>query len=330
MARISRKAGAIAGVVVVAAVGIAAAIAMTNGVSERSLRAASEDALRRGARSFAALERSDVAMLSAQVDALLARPELMQLFAQRDRQKLLTWAAPIFQSRLQKLGITHWYFLDPEPKRTCFLRVHAPELHDDVVDRDTFSQAIATHEVGAGKELGKTAFALRVVKPIRVGEAVVGYVELGEEIDHFLERMKADTGDDYALFIEKRRVDRGELARVQGVDRWGDHPDLVLVDSTVWNERLVDPGIPAALLPADGRMLGEWKEGPRTFAGGAFPVRNSAGVTVGALFVRHDVTRVRREVEASRNRAFSIGSLVTLALAAICVAFVAGACRREG
>jgi Double sensory domain of two-component sensor kinase len=330
MAKLSKKTGAIAGITVAAAAGIAAAIALTGGVSDPSVRAASEDALRRGALAFSALERSDVEKLSSQLDALLARPELLELYRARDREKLLAWASPIFRSLQAKQGVTHWYFLDPEPARTCFLRVHAPELHGDVVNRDTFSQAIASHDVGSGKELGKTAFALRVVKPLRAGDAIVGYVELGEEINHFLERMKADTGDDFGLLVDKRLIDRAELARLQVVDRWADHPDVVLVDSTVWNERVVDLGVPVAQLPAEGRMLGEWADGSRTFVGAAFPVRSAAGVAVGALFVRHDITEMHAQVEASRNRAFSIATMVTVALAAVGIAFVAGARRGDG
>jgi hypothetical protein len=33
----------------------------------------------------------------------------------------------------------------------------------------------------------------------------------------------------------------------------------------------------------------EWQEGPRTFAGGAFPVRDAQERIVGAVFVRHQI-----------------------------------------
>ncbi len=66
-----------------------------------------------------------------------------------------------------------------------------------MVDRATLTKAIETKGLGAGKELGKTAFALRVVRPwFGQDGKLLGYLELGEEIDHFLGRMKAQTGDD--------------------------------------------------------------------------------------------------------------------------------------
>lgn len=248
-------------------------------------------ALRKGAAAFARLEQEDVAMLSRALDALQADTALVELFRARDREGLLARALPAFEELKRLKHVTHWYFLDPEPARTCFLRVHAPQLHGDVVQRETFSQAIATQRIGYGKELGKTAFALRVVKPIFVGKQVVGYMELGEEIDHFLERMRAETGDDYGVLVDKAHVDRKELARVRGEDRWDERPEVVLVDSTIWTEQIIELGRPLAQIPDGGVLIGTWRVGARQFVGGAFPIRDARGRIAGALFVRHDLSR---------------------------------------
>ncbi|BDG01244.1 hypothetical protein AMOR_02400 [Anaeromyxobacter oryzae] len=245
--------------------------------------------IRLAAHSFDALERKDIETLSRALDTLVADRALIDAYRARDRAGLLALAQPRFQQLKAELHVTHWYFLDPEPVPTCFLRVHAPETHDDVVRRDTLAKAIATHGMGAGKELGVTAFALRVVKPIRDGDAVVGYMELGEEIDHFLVRMKEQTGDDYTLVVDKQHVDRKELARVRGQDRWDERPEVVLVDSTCPSARPMSIGVPLAKLPARGRVTGEWSEGKLRYVGGAFPVLNAGGHVVGALLVRHHV-----------------------------------------
>lgn len=247
--------------------------------------------VRRAAAAYAELERVDVAMLSRELDALMADPALVEPFRARDRERLLAVARPRFEALRKKHNITHWYFHEKEPARTCFLRVHAPAIHGDLVGRETLSQAIATQKVGAGKELGKTAFALRVVKPIRAGGQLLGYMELGEEIDHFLHRMKAATGDDYALFVDKARIDRRELARIHGEDHWDDRRDVVLVESTLphADERSAEIGVPLRLISDDGNALGETRAGGSAYAFGAFPVRDAANRIVGALFVRHRV-----------------------------------------
>jgi hypothetical protein len=246
-----------------------------------------EASVRLAAHSYEVLERKDVERLAAALDVLVADPGLVEAFRARDRDRLLALAQPRFERLKAELSVTHWYFIEREPARTCFLRVHAPATFSDVIRRDTLSQAIATGRMGAGKELGKTAFALRVVKPIRLGGEVIGYMELGEEIDHFLGRMKEETGDDYAVLVDKAHIDRKELARVRGEDRWNERKELVLIDATMPSASRADVGVPLAALPRQGRVTGEWAEGGLRYVGGAFPISTAAGHVVGALFVRH-------------------------------------------
>jgi len=269
---------------------LAAALAACAGpAAAKESRRAAEEAVRRGAASFEKLERADVDMLSRELDKLVADPALLGPYLARDREKLLAAAKPIFEALKTRDQITHFYFLDPPPARTCFLRVHKPEQFGDVVGRDTFSAAIATGKIGHGKELGKTAFALRVVKPIVKDGKVAGYMELGEEIDHFFDRMKQQTGDDFGLLVDKGHVDRQELARIRHDDRWDERPEVVLINSTMWDERHIAVPVPLAKLAAAGAMVPDWQEEGRTYAGGAFPVKDAAGHVVGALFVRHKV-----------------------------------------
>jgi hypothetical protein len=252
---------------------------------------AAPESVARAAAQYAALEKAEIAKLSKVLDELIADPAFIAPFKERNREKLLAAARPRFNKLKTTQGITHWYFLDPEPARTCFLRVHQPATFGDVVGRATFSQAIATKEIGAGKELGKTAFALRVVKPIKSGGAVIGYMELGEEIGEFLVQMRKQTGDDFALLVDKKRVDRAELAKVAGEDRWDERPDVVLIDSTFWNEKLLNLPTTFDKLPDGGARAGEGAAGEKKYVDGAFPVRDAAGQVVGALYVRHPLPK---------------------------------------
>ncbi|HEX9399529.1 MAG TPA: cache domain-containing protein [Anaeromyxobacter sp.] len=245
-----------------------------------------KDALARSAAAFTAMERAEVEKLSTALDALIADPAFVEPFRARDRARLLAVARPRFEKLEAEQLVTHWYFIEPEPSKTCFLRVHSPDTFGDVIARDTLAAAIATKQVGSGKELGKTAFALRVVKPIRVAGEVVGYMELGEEIGHFLARLKAQTGDDFAILADKGRIDRKELAKLRGEDRWDERRDVVLIESTVWNEATVDLGAALEKIPDGGTRIPAWIDGSGRYVGGAFPVRDAANRLVGALFVR--------------------------------------------
>jgi hypothetical protein len=267
-----------------------ALLAATPAARAAAASQAAPEPLVRAAARYAALEKQAIGRLSRVLDELIADPTFVGPFQARSRDQLLAAAQPRF-ARLKAEGITHWYFLEPEPARTCFLRVHQPETFGDVVSRQTFTQAIATHKLGAGKELGRTAFALRVVKPIKVGGAIVGYMELGQEIGEFLVQLHQQTGDDYGLLVDKRRLDRGELAKVRGEDRWDERPEVVLIDSTIWNEQLLTLPAPLAELPEQGLTAGEGRVGDRRFLDGAFPVRDAANQVVGALYVRHQLPK---------------------------------------
>jgi hypothetical protein len=256
-------------------------------------RAASppDPAVAASAAAFAALEKQEVERLSKVLDELLAEPAYLAAFQERNRDKLLERTKARFSKLQTSQHITHWYFLDPEPARTCFLRVHQPANFGDVVGRETFSRAIATHQVGSGKELGKTAFAIRVVKPMRAGGAVVGYMELGEETEDFVMRLKKQTGDDFAILLDKKRIDRKELARVRGEDRWDERPDLVVIDSTIMNDKQLT--IPPAFdqLTDQGAAAGEGAVKDRKHADGVFPLRDAANRIVGVLYVRHQLAK---------------------------------------
>jgi hypothetical protein len=264
----------------------AAALLLAPASSQARERA--ERAVQRAASAYAELERKEIERLSKEIDLVVADPAVAAAFAARDRTRLLALVKPRFE-RLRAERITVWYFYDSEPAGTVFLRVYDPDRFGDVHTRATLTKAIETKEMRCGKELGSGSFALRVVKPFRSGGKVIGYVEMGEELDHFLTSIKEQTGDDYGVLVDKARIDRARLAAVRGEDRWDERADVVLIDSTMWDEARIDLGMPLAKLPAAGAVVGEWKDGSRTYVGGAFPMRDAGDAVVGAVFVRHRI-----------------------------------------
>lgn len=290
--------------------------------SERAVRFAAEQALAAAASGLAAMERADAEKLDATLSALSSHPGLADAFQARDRARFLALATPIFQELQRTHAVTHFYAHLAD--RTTFVRVHRPELFGDRVERATLTSAAMTGQRAAGKELGATAFALRVVVPWVVGGQTIGYLELGEEMGHFLARLKHQTGDDYALLILKRDgAGRplltpeawGAMEAAQGRPAtWGAFPDFVVVDDTA--------GEPAALADAQvggvragGQLLGEASRGDRTFARGLVPVTDASERQVGGLLVRHDITELRDSMARARS-----GILVTLVAVAILLA----------
>lgn len=150
----------------------------------------------------------DTEKLSAITNMFIAEDDFKPLFITRDREGLYKKALPLYTMLNQTYNITHFYFHLPDG--TNFLRVHNKELHGDNITRETFKTAAVTGKISSGIELGKTSFALRVVAPYHYENKLIGYVEFGEEIDHFVDFLKRTTHDDYAMIAEKDQLSREE------------------------------------------------------------------------------------------------------------------------
>jgi len=314
---------------VVAVLAVALGVAVTGArfagsIFERNVERAGLDALQGANAVFAAQERAEIEKLAATLDALLANDELREAFVARDRERLLAAATPLLSTMRERDRITHWYFHTPGPELQVFLRVHRPRVNGDRVKRVTLARAVETRELGAGKELGKTAFALRAVRPwIHEGE-VIGYMELAEDIQGFLASMKARTGDEYGLLVKKSFLDEAAWATALGTraNTWNDRPDVVVVDTTTFTEGIIDYAGDVSAIPDEGQLLGTVERNERRWVRGIFPVRDATGRQVGGLFVLHDQTAQHMAVRAGYLESFFVLIVLALVAAAIVIGLV--------
>jgi HAMP domain-containing protein len=284
--------------------------------SRSAVRLASQQALSAAARGLEGLERSDVEKLRTAAGLLQAQPGLLEAYLARDREKFLSIAAPIFSDLRKNHDITHFYV--HEPSRMNWVRVHNPAQFGDEIKRITLAKAIDSGDVGAGKELGKNGFALRVVEPWRVDGAVVGYLEMGEEIDHFLGRMRAQTGDDYALVLLKERLDEKAWSAFYEDRRpWGANAEHVVANDTATDPQVL-AGLSVAGLETE-QLLGDVLRDARTHARSLLPIRDAGGRMAGGLVVLHDVTALHASMAQARNVLLAILVAVALGMALILV-----------
>jgi hypothetical protein len=268
--------------------------------------------------AFQAQQAAEVGKLGAALDALMASRELREAFLRRDRPGLQALAGPVLEVLRDRDHISHWYFHEPGPDLSVFLRVHRPELFGDATNRITLRRAADTGEMGAGLELGRTAFALRVVRPWFANGRLIGYMELAEEVDHFLTAMRSRTGDEYGLLVQKRFLDEKGWAAVLGprANTWNARPDVVVVDATGFTEGLAGYDGDVERLPETGRFLGEVLRAGHASIHGAFPVADAAGRRVAALYVVHDFTAHHQAVHGGRRQALVVLLLLALGVAA--------------
>ena len=131
---------------------------------------------------------SDSQLLNALLDPIKKDPVIQQAWLNKDKQALLENSQPLFQQNRSRYRVTHLYFIGLD--QVVFLRAHNPTHSGDLVTRSTMRQASETGKNIQGIELGKYgSFTLRVIHPWHIDGQLVGYIELGEEITHILEKL---------------------------------------------------------------------------------------------------------------------------------------------
>ena len=175
-------------------------------------------------------------LLGSLTDFIESNSLIQQAWLDEDRQALLEAALPVYK-RISKEGrVSHFYFFALD--RTNFLRVHSPQRYGDRINRHTLDEAFSTRDMAWGVELGASGqFVLRVVKPWLIDGQLVGYIELGENIEHLTRRVKRTTGADLVVAIDKRYLEFDAWSEMQEqlgrrVD-WNQFPDKLIIDKTL-------------------------------------------------------------------------------------------------
>jgi flagellar basal body-associated protein FliL len=243
-------------------------------------------------RLFAHLVDQEAKFVNAQMDFLKKDKTLQDLWLGRDREKLLEYAQPIFQSMKSGYRVTHIYFIEPD--KTCFLRVHIPEKFGDKKKIHVLDKVIATGQASFGIELGRYGlFTLRVVHPWVIDGRLSGYMELGMEIEHLTPQLKSALHTDMIFLIDKQFLDRGKweegLALMNRRGDWDQFADSVVIDSTIMD---IPPGVSRHLSEHDEdcRQFLTARAGGRTFFGGCMPLIDAGDRKVGRTVVLIDST----------------------------------------
>lgn len=281
-------------------------------------------AVERSQGAYNLILQGDTKMLSAAMNSLATNASLRQVYADhQDRQKLQEAVQNLYQENKARFGITHLYFIDKDG--TCFLRAHDPGNFGDVVQRETFQQARAAGKTVSGIELGKTAFALRVVTPYLHNGDLIGFMEFGEEIDHFDQLVKRETGVDVAVMVDKQFLDedqyRKTLKAKGKADNWDQFKGFVMVSTT-----LADATTAAGMVSEEEfrkatspEYFGVFTRGSRSLAKGAFPLKDASGKQVGVVLALNDVT------DQIRNEHSAIWTLVLATVLVFAGSFVVAA-----
>lgn len=167
---------------------------------------------------------------------------LLEKLAKRDKPGLLAMTSQLFSHLNAAYGITHYYFSDAQ--RINILRVHNPSMDGDMIDRFSTLEAERAGKLAWSVENGWFgSLTLRVVNPVYINGHLVGYMELGKEIDHLLPEIGQVIDVDMSVVIFKPFLHRDHWE--DSVRKMGKTPD--------WDEfsDVIVAGISGDALPAE-------------------------------------------------------------------------------
>jgi signal transduction histidine kinase len=236
----------------------------------------------------------DTNLMQAVLRSMMDDHDIETAFASRNRGALTREAGPLFQALRTDHRITHVYFTDPDLVNV--LRLHSPAEFGDTINRTTMLQAKNREEAVHGLELGPLGtLTLRLVMPWRQGDNILGYLEIGEEIEHLVGEIRDSLSVDLLVLVDKRYLrpqqwQRGlKLLNRQGNwDRFGSHVAVAQTTAQVLpalNDRTLDNlrgGNSVVLYDRD-----------RALHVAMLPLIDAGGRRIGDLVVIRDITALQ-------------------------------------
>ncbi len=171
-------------------------------------------------------------LLKIQLDNLHDNLRLDGPLENYDRKAILGKVSESFSLMRTNFSISHLYFIDAV--HHCFLRVHAPGLFGDTIKRKTLLKAEAKRKDAWGLEFGPLGtLTLRYVRPIIVNGKIVGFIELGKEIENLSKELAKVASEKIFVVVNKNLIAKDDFEKGRSLlelsGKWSEFEHLVVV-----------------------------------------------------------------------------------------------------
>jgi len=165
------------------------------------------------------------------IDFVQKNKELEKAIKNNDVDTLKRAGDTIFKQLKSKHNITHFTFISTD--RISLVRLHEPSLFGDKINRYTMLQAEKTGKPSYGLELGLLGtYTIRAVVPWYIDQKLIGYIELGDDIDDIIDRIRDTLNIEPFVLIEKKLLNQKNWEagiKILGYNSsWGILPNYVI------------------------------------------------------------------------------------------------------
>lgn len=233
------------------------------------------------------------------IESIRHRDDLSSALAQGDRDALLTHSESLFNVLRLHFNITHFYFINSD--RVSLLRLHTPLRFGDTIERSTLLQAERSGLTSSGVELGMLGtLTLRVVTPwYDAQQKLIGYIELGMEIEQITNRLQEYQYVQLVTAINKKHLDRNKW--IDGMRAFGRTQNWDQFKNVVINNYnpLTTPELLVEYLEQDSLIedfnIIEMTYKNRKHRIVALPITNADGHNVAQIIMARDVTQLESD-----------------------------------
>ncbi len=258
------------------------------------------------------------------VEELSHDSSIIKAIQAQDKGQLSSHTAPLYEGLKRVYGITQCNFIDPE--HLCILNVSNPAHSGERINRLTLAEAERSRKLSNGIELNPLGrFTLWVDIPVIFEGRLVGYIELGKDIEDILKGIKLETGSGLAIFINKQFIQRSvgdeDRKNFQNDVRWDLYRNELLVFSSFGR---FPQEFNSVLSAADASEGIESDLAGRSWRITAQPLKESSGRVIGKMILMQDISAYKWTV----YRLISIGGIAIIVIFALVFGFLIVVLRR--
>lgn len=139
------------------------------------------------------------------VQFLLEKNGVQNALKTKDKEALLELSMPIYHF-LKKQNITHLYFISTDKK--AILRAHNITRFGDTIDRFSLKKALLSGLPQKTIEIGvESNFVLRYTYPVKKDRKVIGYIEVGQDIEKALTEISKNSESYITILVPRKSID---------------------------------------------------------------------------------------------------------------------------
>ena len=240
--------------------------------------------------------RHDAQLMHSLANLIMQDEKLLRAWQSHDREALLERGKELLDDLQDRYHIKTLSFYRPD--LTCDLRIHDPFRFGDQSKWFTLTRAAVRNEPSEDIHLDDGGnLTLRTVNPWRNGSDVVGYVEVGESIDHITPELEKTLKAELIFTINKSNLDivkwQKNRRSLRKASDWGQFEHFVISSHTM-------EAIPKELsehirfTPIQyGKPVFEFKSDDHVYRGGFLPLQDKGGRYLGDIVALLDVTDMR-------------------------------------